>query len=1027
MPLLTIFIAFLAIIVPGFFLALALLRKTMLNLFEITVIGFIFGLIFPPVLTWFESYFINSIHAFSFSAGLYNVNVVILTIIGIALCIQQGAIKIPGITRKEEVKEVIAEEKDYRSRINDLRQRIKLLNTDLTLVNKHEEEENALKRRQEAELASLQGLSEEEKEKIKSMHEEEVKKLVEEHEKEEMLLIKSSKNEKTSIPSSATWLILLFLMLLTFSTRMLSIGIAPKFFEFDPYFDMISTEYILTYGYQLLYDHAAWPTVATGTSHRIQPIIPYLEAYWYDLANSLDFHYTTLNTTLLSDVSSFYPPIAAALLVFVIFLFLYHEYGSFTALVGASLATFMPTLITTFVAGEQLLEPWGIFAMFFFYATYFLAVKHSKERRFAVLAGIAFASTFLGAHYYTVNAGVMAIYILLQGVYLILKKRETRDFYITNAIVIITFSIFYLIYSPYNATLTERIPSFLGVPSIIGFPLAAFLIIMIYEYVPILLNKFKITNLKINRSLYVEWLVLLVIIALLLVAFTSVGKPIKSYLNLSYKFTHPSTPLFMTVQEFEPSGINFDFGSAGFGIIAVQFGGFSILLWAVIIAFTVIEILLLLYRNSMSSILLLAAVWPLIIAAMAEVKYIPHFGVAYILALSIIFGELLIYAEKNKLSSNNKINLKNVVYAIGLFVVFAEALVLVPILSAVSNPNCAVLSNPNNPNAIGYDLYCNVVPSYWLSATAWMKSHVGPYAARILSWWDYGDWINWFGNSNAVIRGDNAVPSLDEAVAAQYVLSPQDGFGPKTLANFMNKNQTEYVIFDNALQQKWGALDFLACVYANETSEQYAEQQASVLNVSQPYVLGQSTCEVNHAPVYALVPLNTSIMSNFCQSSNSSAVAIKTILLQGNHEPPLTVGTYCIPENGLNNPIVRLYNQTGKPTNMLIVQSSQFFYGYAKIPGMGIVADFMVLYTPNGPNYTITDAPSLFYNSTYYKAFFFGHLKGFTLVYPQNFTGMNYINSTAPVMIFKLDNYSGGAAPVTPKPPWIKNNYTMPG
>jgi len=56
-----------------------------------------------------------------------------------------------------------------------------------------------------------------------------------------------------------------------------------------------------------------------------------------------------------------------------------------------------------------------------------------------------------------------------------------------------------------------------------------------------------------------------------------------------------------------------------------------------------------------------------------------------------------------------------------------------------------------------------------------MRANVGPFGPRILSWWDYGDWINWFGNSNAVLRGDNAVATLDYAAAAQYVLGPTDG------------------------------------------------------------------------------------------------------------------------------------------------------------------------------------------------------------------------------------------------------------
>ena len=89
----------------------------------------------------------------------------------------------------------------------------------------------------------------------------------------------------------------------------------------------------------------------------------------------------------------------------------------------------------------------------------------------------------------------------------------------------------------------------------------------------------------------------------------------------------------------------------------------------------------------------------------------------------------------------------------------------------------------------------------------------------------------------------------------------------------------------------------------------------------------------------------------------------------------------------------------------------------------------MLVYAPNGPNDTITDAPSEFYNSTYYKGFFLGNLgPGYRLAYPSNFTGINYIKGgTHQVMIFELDNFTGTLPTVVPKPSWIKNNYTMPG
>jgi len=87
------FIVFLTTIIPGFLLALALLRKTGLHLIEIIIIGFIFGLIAAPVMTWAEAYLMNYIHFFSFSLTLYLVNTLILLIIGLALCMWQGAFK----------------------------------------------------------------------------------------------------------------------------------------------------------------------------------------------------------------------------------------------------------------------------------------------------------------------------------------------------------------------------------------------------------------------------------------------------------------------------------------------------------------------------------------------------------------------------------------------------------------------------------------------------------------------------------------------------------------------------------------------------------------------------------------------------------------------------------------------------------------------------------------------------------------------------------------------------------------------
>ncbi len=361
------------------------------------------------------------------------------------------------------------------------------------------------------------------------------------------------------------------------------------------------------------------------------------------------------------------------------------------------------------------------------------------------------------------------------------------------------------------------------------------------------------------------------------------------------------------------------------------------------------------------------------------------------------------------------------IYAVAIIAILLEFYSFVSIISAAANQNCTTISN--NGNSLGYDLYCNFIPNYWLNATAWMKEFVGPNGPRVLSWWDYGDWINWFGNTNAVLRGDNAVQKLDYETASQYVLGPSDNYGPSELAQFMdNVVHAKYILMDNQLQQKWGALDFLGCVNVNETSLAYAKQQGAL--IGEPYVLGTSQCELSHDPVYLLVPLSPSSVSSYCQFSNSSVTAVKGIAYVGSTQ---LNQTFCIPTSFYTSSApVYLYNASGTKLNALIVPNAQFYYGAVSISGTTYL-DFMLLYSPNAPNDTITDAPTLFYNSNYYRGFFFGKLPGYSVAYPSNFTGMNYVNGTYPIVILQLNNYTGGNAHALAKPSWVHNNSTMPG
>jgi hypothetical protein len=862
---------------------------------------------------------------------------------------------------------------------------------------------------------------------------------------------------------------------------------------------MIDTSYILTYGQQLLLDPSAWPASPLGTNHRIEPIVPYIEAYWYELSNTAPASATTVDTNLLSIVGSIYPPVTAALLVFVIFAILYHEYNEYIALIAAGLTATMPTLITTFMSGEQLVEPWGIFALFFFIMAYMLAVRNPKSKRLAILAGIAFASNFLGAHYYTVTTGVLVLYILFQGTIDVIRGTSDIDFYKMNVLVIAIITFTFAIFIPYTATLQNRIPAVLGIPIIVAGPLLALILVAFMDYGLRELHKRKIIFKELNLSARLIWIGVITIIAILAIIFTPLGQPIYKYLTLSKNFTTPSSPLFMTVQEFIPTGPFYDFGGQGFGSIASLIFGVPILLWAVISLTLILVALSIYFRSSRTSILYMAIALPLTFAGTSEVKYLPHFGVAYIIMFCIMLGELVYLAERGfKLGFSTKKestaeqggqlldvpkaknrhyitmilavgifflssilgviylvyvaltekftepNAKTYIYALAIFLIlviigitiaskslfFGESssymVVFGSALTAASSSNSTSLCNTLQAqgNSLGYTLFCNTIQPYWLNAMAWIKQNVGPNAPRVLSWWDYGDWINWFGNSNAFLRGDNANAIEDYATAAHFVLG--DRYSPQSLASFMNGNQSKYVLMDQDLISKWQALDFLACIYTNQTSYDYAVAAGASQNPAQPYALGTSQCEISHDPQFALVPLaaltgNTSQSINYyCSFSNSTVQFAQTFLVTGGSLDNSSVCTSLIPNA---KGVLDVYNQSGKRINAYL-QSSQYL-GVVSVSGAPFV-EFMMIYVPNGPNGTITNAPSGFYTSNYYKGFVLGDLPGFTQVYPVNSPGINYLNVTDPVRIYAVNNFTGSLPEVPPKPSWVQNNYTMP-
>ncbi len=307
---------------------------------------------------------------------------------------------------------------------------------------------------------------------------------------------------------------------------------------------------------------------------------------------------------------------------------------------------------------------------------------------------------------------------------------------------------------------------------------------------------------------------------------------------------------------------------------------------------------------------------------------------------------------------------------------------------------------------------CQRIYDYWINSMEWIKTNTEP-GARITSWWDYGHWINFFGDRDAVIRNEHASHDMIGAVADAYLDST-----PEQLKAWMKAHGSKYALIDlelisagGSLGGKYGALNYLSCAYNNETT---------VASDT-----GQSKCEADHLwenvfvshDVCTISPLTkkTGLVAykmyiggvyqpyypSFCVNpTNQNTINYCKNVVQG-------VPTYCVGEgllaNGQKNTVTYYLNET-YPNGDLKMNKGilQLPFQIATTYHFGSVTGATIFYTKdkvwleNGEvKDGYEDRKGKFYNSALYQAAFLGSLDGFTLV---------YTDSNGAVKIYKIND-----------------------
>ncbi len=147
---------------------------------------------------------------------------------------------------------------------------------------------------------------------------------------------------------------------------------------------------------------------------------------------------------------------------------------------------------------------------------------------------------------------------------------------------------------------------------------------------------------------------------------------------------------------------------------------------------------------------------------------------------------------------------------------------------------------------------CNKLSDYWISSMEWIRDHTEK-DARIISWWDYGHWINFFGQRNSILRNEHAYLDMIYRVAYSYTEGDEED-----LLKTMQDYGSEYALFDveilgssEGFGAKFGALNYLGCVHANRTNVSYWPGQSdcereNLFEVI--YVSQDKTCVISENP-----------------------------------------------------------------------------------------------------------------------------------------------------------------------------------
>ncbi len=923
--------------------------------------------------------------------------------------------------------------------------------------------------------------------------------------------------------------LLMLLLALTYSVRIGSYS--PIFQELDPYYYTYAAGQLVSLGENPMNDATAWyPELEIN--HRGVPALSYLEAEWYALYSGG----APYDNMLLALVSSMYPPIAAVLSVFFIYLLVSVATKREWGLAAAGMASFVPVFVFKLAAGEQEIQPYAFFALFFFYSMYVLSLKRrelripslnnpnpGKDAVYPLLAGLAFAALAMGSASQILAAVSIILFIGLMAAFVFLrddKGAELEHLVLVNSVIFLV--------GPLLASAIIK-PVFLSGEISPGIAIA-FAIPIVFAGVLLWLKRAVP-----DRVMGATILAALLILGLALYAATPLGDYVRNLGKVGFEIAKFNSPLDRTIAEqgeaptafgsqigfiassyFFPQSLDSPGNLINF-VMSVLLLPFTLVVNLTLTVFVALANLalgtdvsfgdkdvsflqfwtLLFFISSIWSaykfvrredeglfILFLAIVMPPLVVGLIKAKYTIYSGVMLAVAIGFTLGQAGSIIEYTSRFLKQE-DLGKLAYTIPLAVAallillqflhqgFAPSLIwglsqtlyqndpaaLGPKFQQFCNTSgdpdvCAAAADPKGYAGMGtnyqYDLKlcmlsifsnystfvylydqnpsndalipayeataasfrCQRLSEYWIDSMEWIKANTEP-GARITSWWDYGHWINYFGERNATIRNEHASHTMIGDVAHGYLDSTPEG-----LKAWMKAHGSEYALFDvelvsggGSLGGKYGALNYLSCARDNQTTVAKSP--------------GESACEAEHLWETIVVSSTPCTISQLTGKSGLTAykmyagqayIPYYPSFCMAPQDPQAVsycrdyvraVPAYCIGNatliTGQDTYAPYSFNETSLNGDLKLNKAMlQLPYNYPTTSHFGPATSVTLFYTKdvawleNGVAKSgYEDRKGKFYDSALYQAMFLDELPGFRLV---------YTSPTGAVKIFKIED-----------------------